>query len=212
MSSRSQRPRFWSRSRTGSPPGPDRAAEPGGLQLHQRHQPVDLRLPGLELGQDAPQPQRILAELRPHPVVAGGGRVALVEDEVDDLEDGGEAVRQVGAAGQLEGHPRLRQGPLGPDDALGDGGLRDQEGARDLVGGEAAQQPQRQRHPRLHGEHRVAGDEDEAQEIVVAVSGRTGLGRRGDRSPPPRGRAPRACARPACPGAGGRWRGAWRWP
>ena len=35
---------------------------------------------GRELGEDAAEPQRLLAERRPHPVVAGGRRVALVED------------------------------------------------------------------------------------------------------------------------------------
>ena len=34
----------------------------------------------------APEPQRVLAQRRAHPVVARGRRVPLVEDEVDDLE------------------------------------------------------------------------------------------------------------------------------
>ena len=56
------------------------------LDLHQRDEAVDLRLLRGELGQDAAEAQRVLAERGPHPVVAGGRRVALVEDEVDDLE------------------------------------------------------------------------------------------------------------------------------
>jgi hypothetical protein len=39
-----------------------------------------------ELGQDAAEPERVLAQRRSNPVVAGGRRVALVEDEVDDFE------------------------------------------------------------------------------------------------------------------------------
>ena len=47
---------------------------------------MHLRLRREQLGQDASEPQRLLAQLGPHPVVAGGRRVALVEDQVDDLE------------------------------------------------------------------------------------------------------------------------------
>src|SRR5207302_2010831 len=54
-------------------------------------------------------------------------------------------------------------------DALGDGRLRDEEGARDLVGRQAAEQTQRERGARLGREHRVAGDEYETQQIVADV-------------------------------------------
>ena len=48
-------------------------------------------------------------------------------------------------------------------------GSGDQEGARDLVGGQAAEQAQRQRHPRLGRQHRMAGGEDQAQQVVADV-------------------------------------------
>ena len=41
-----------------------------GVNLHQRYEAVDLGLAGDELGEDASQPQRVLAKLRPDPVVA----------------------------------------------------------------------------------------------------------------------------------------------
>src|SRR5256884_2708496 len=56
------------------------------LDLHQRDQAVDLGLFWDELGEDAAQTQRLLAQRGPHPVLARGRRVAFVEDEVDDLE------------------------------------------------------------------------------------------------------------------------------
>ena len=102
-----------------------------------------------ELGEDAAEAQRLLAELRPHPVVAGGRRVALVEDEVDDLQHRGEALGKLGAARHLEGDALLGQRALGADDALGDRRLGDEEGARDLVGRQAADQAQRQGDARL---------------------------------------------------------------
>ena len=54
-----------------------------------------------------------------------------------------------------------RQASLGPHDALGDRGLRDEKRPCDLVGGQAAEQAQSERHARFSGEHRMAGREDE---------------------------------------------------
>src|SRR5712692_8821981 len=139
------------------------------MDLHQRHEPVNLRVFGNELGEDTTKPKSVLAELWSHPVVAPGGGVALVEDEVDDLQHGGEADREVVAPRNLEGHARLAEGPLRPDDALGDGGLRHEEGPCDLAGGKTAQQVQRERYARVRREDRMAGDENEPQEIVADV-------------------------------------------
>ena len=106
--------------------------------------------------------------------------------------------------GHLEGDARLGEGPLGPDDALGDGRLGDEERARDLLGRQAAEQAQRERDARLGREHRMAGGEHEAQEVVA--DRRRRARRRDPARPSParpraRGRAPRACARAACRGA-----------
>src|SRR5204863_4819202 len=137
------------------------------LDLHERDQAVDLRLRRHEPGQDAAEAKRVLAEGGSHPVVTGGRRVALVEDEVDDLEHGRQAGGELGAAGDLEGDALLGEGPLGPDDALGDGRLWDEVRSRDLVGRQTAQQAERERHARLGREHRMTGDEHEAQEVVA---------------------------------------------
>jgi hypothetical protein len=63
----------------------------------------------------------------------------------------------------------LRQRALGAHDALRDRGLGHQEGARDLVRRETAHEAQRQRDPRLLGQHGVARREHEAQEVVCDV-------------------------------------------
>ena len=124
ISSRSQRARSWSSSRTGSPVGAVRARGARRLELHQRDEAVHLRLVGHQPGEDPSQPQRLLAQLRAHPVVAARGRVALVEDEVDDLEDRRRAAR---AARRRRGTSKRTRGlgerALGAHDALGDGGL-----------------------------------------------------------------------------------------
>src|SRR5438552_2418405 len=129
------------------------------MDLQQGYEAVDLGLRGNELGQNPAQPQRVLAQRRAHPLVAGGRGVALVEDEIDDLEHGRQARGELRPARDVERDARLAQGPLGPDDALRDGRLRHEERPRDLVGREPSQQPQRERHARLGREHWMAGDE-----------------------------------------------------
>ena len=173
-------------------------AQTRGLDLHERHEAVHLGLVGRQLGQDAAQTQRVLAQLRPQPVAAGGGRVALVEDEVDHLEHGGQALGKLGPARYLEGDALLGQRALGAHDALGDGRLRDKEGAGDLVGRQAADQAQGERDAGFGGEHGMTGREDQAQEIVADIVVESGIEVRhrifalGLRA---RGPAPRACAR-----------------
>ena len=44
-----------------------------------------------------------------------------------------------------------------------------EESARDLVGGEPADQAKRQRRARLGGQHRMAGNEDEAQKLIADI-------------------------------------------
>ena len=136
-------------------------ARPGArrLDLHQRDEAVDLRLVHRDLCQDTAETERLLAELRPHPIVAGGGRVAFVENEIEDPEHRRKPGGAFGLARNLEGNARLGERPLGADNALGDGRLRHQERPGDLLGGQAAEQAQRERNALLGGEHRVAGRE-----------------------------------------------------
>ena len=73
------------------------------------------------------------------------------------------------AARHLEGQAGVAERLLGPHDALRDGGFVRQEGAGDLVGGQPADQAQRQRRARLGRQHRVAGGEDQAQQLIADV-------------------------------------------
>src|SRR5439155_335531 len=139
------------------------------LDLHARDEAVDLRLLRNQLGEGAAETERVLAERRSHPVVTGGRGVALVEDEVDDLEHRRQTGGELGAAGDLEGDALLGESPLGPDDALGDGRLRDEERPRDLLGRQTAEQAECERHARLGREHRMTRYEHEAQEVVANV-------------------------------------------
>ena len=150
-----------------------------GLQLHQRDQAVDLALVGHQAGEHPAEAQRLVAERRPHPVVAGGGRVALVEDQVDDLEHRRQPRRPLARIRHLERHPGRGERALGADDALGDRRFRHEEGTGDLVGAEAAEQAQGERDPALGGQERMAGGEHQAQQVVADVVGAR-LGQRVD--------------------------------
>ncbi len=82
-----------------------------------------------------------------------------------------QSLRILRAVGHLERHVAVGQRLLRPGDALRDRGLRRQERLRDLLGGQAADHAQRQRDLALPRQHRVRGDEDQPQHVVVDAVG-----------------------------------------
>ncbi len=134
-----------------------------GLDFHQGDEPMYFAVVRGEFGENAAEAQRLLAQRRAHPVVAGRRRVAFVEDEIDHVEHRSQTRRAIFAARQLEGHVRLAQCALGAHDALGDGRFGHEKRTRDLVGGEAAEQAQGERHARFRREHRMTGGEHQPQ-------------------------------------------------
>ena len=60
----------------------------GVLEEHEREQPEHLGLVGHEHGEELPETDRLVAELLADVVAPGRRRVALVEHEVEDGEDG----------------------------------------------------------------------------------------------------------------------------
>src|SRR5207237_8473542 len=147
----------------------DTSTQTRRLYLHKREEPVDLRLVRGEFGQDAAQTERLFAKRRSDPVLARRCGIALVEDQIDHLEDGGEARHALGAARDLEPDMRLGEGPLRADDPLGDGGNRNEEAARNLLSRQTAEDAKREGDPCVLRKHRMAGHEDEAEEIVPDV-------------------------------------------
>jgi hypothetical protein len=61
------------------------------------------------------------------------------------VQDHPEPLGALRLGGQLEPRPGVADALLGPDDALGNGGLGDQEGGRDLRGRQAADRAQGER-------------------------------------------------------------------
>ena len=71
---------------------------PGVVHQHQREQSVHLGLVGHQLGERTAESDRLCREV-------AATAVALVEDQVDDREDGGDAVGKQGAGGTRNGIP-----------------------------------------------------------------------------------------------------------
>jgi hypothetical protein len=71
------------------------------------------------------------------------------------------------AARHFERHVRRRKRALGAHDPLLDRRLGHEERARDFVGGETAEQAQRQRDARFGREHGMTRGEDQAQQVVA---------------------------------------------
>jgi hypothetical protein len=110
---------------------------------------VHLDLARHQADQHAPESHRLGAQPGTDPVASGGRGIPLVEDQVDDLEDGCETTGQFALRGDLERDLLVREYPLGTHDPLRDRGLGDQERPGDLMRGQPADHAQRERRPRL---------------------------------------------------------------
>ena len=97
---------------------------------------------------------------------ARAGRVALVEDQVQDVQHGPDPFRTL----LRRRHRELRAAGLdplfGPADPLRDGRLRHQERPGDLGGAQAADRAERQRHLGRPGQRRVAAEQEQGQGVV----------------------------------------------
>ena len=180
-------------ARPGSPSAPPARAPPARV--------------GRQLGQDPAQPQRLLAELRPQPVLARGRRVALVEDEVDDLEHRRQPVARVSAppaprtarlaAASVRLARTMRCATVGS-------GTRNARAISSVVSPPSTRRVSAD--PRLGREHRVAGGEDQPQQVVARCPRRARLDLGAGPLRPAREVAAqlrRACARASrCAGSG----------
>nr|QPG01998.1 hypothetical protein WM98B_00145 [Acinetobacter nosocomialis] len=136
------------------------------LQQHQRKQPDGLRF-GEQLGEQTAKPDRLGRQVGARQRLAGRGRVALVEHQIDHAQYAVEPGRQRGRLRHFIGHARIADLALGAHDALRERGRCDEEGTCDLLGGEAAYLAQRQRHLRLGRQHRMAAGEDQPQAVIL---------------------------------------------
>lgn len=143
---------------------PGRAS--GVRQQHQRQQPRDLPVVGQQRPQHAAQPDRLVGQIDPYRGRARSGQVALVEDQIDDRQDSGQAPGQIVGGRHPVGHVVRSDLGLGAGQPPGHRGLGHQEGLGDLGHRQPTQQAQRQRDPCLDRERRVAAQEDQPQPVV----------------------------------------------
>ena len=115
-------------------------------------------------------------------VGAAAGGVALVEEQVEDVEHRAQALGALVGRRERERLVRRLDLGLGPADPLGHGRLGDEERGGDLAGREPADRPQRERDRRRRRERRVAAHEHQDQRVVLA---RTPGRRRCDRPATP---------------------------
>ena len=154
----SQSERSCSRSRT-SAPSAKRASRRASLSSISASSAVHLGLVGHQLGERAPEPDRLRREL-------AATAVALVEDQVHDREHRGEAVGQQVGRRDAERDPGRPDLALRAHEPLRHRRLGDEERARDLVRPEPAQRAQRQRDLGIERERRMTAGEDELEPLV----------------------------------------------
>ena len=145
----------------------DARAAPRVMQQHQREQAEHLRVVGHQGRQQPGQPDRLAAELATHEPVALRRAVALVEDQVQNLQHPGQAVGKRLVGRNAVRDPRLGDLALRAHEALRHGRLaRPGRPARSRRR-QAAERLQRQRNPRRHRERRVTAGEDQPQPVVL---------------------------------------------
>ncbi len=163
---RSQRARSCSSSGTSSPCGPVRAARRASVSSISASRPATS--PSSGSSRWTVRVSRIASRGQFGAVQGGAGRrrIALVEDQVEDLA----ARRAAGRGPQRSGRPK-RHAPhllLGPADALRHRRLGHQVRAGDLRRGQTADRAQGERDLRGRGQVRVAAQEEQGEGVVLA--------------------------------------------
>lgn len=136
------------------------------VQQHQREQTHQLRI-RQQLEQQPAQADRLAAQADAGQLGAAGGRIALVEHQIDHPQHVIQARRQLLTRRHAVGNRGVADLLLGAHDALGDGAGRGEKGAGDFLGLQVADLAQGQRHLRIAGQCRVAAGEDQSQAIVL---------------------------------------------
>ena len=144
----------------GSPRG-----TPGIVQQHQAQQPDGFRF-GQQFRQQAPEADGLGGKIGARQRFAGGRRIAFVENEIEHVQHGVEALRQLLARGHLIWDVRLGDFAFGAHDALRQRRRRHQKCACDFLRGQAADFAQRQGDTRVRRQRRMAASKNQAQPVI----------------------------------------------
>ena len=165
--SRSQRPSvlFGQRDEVSVSVGAGRS--PGVDQQHEGQEARDLCVVG-EVAADHPrEPDGFDRELDALEIVARACCVALVEDQVENVEDRPRRGGSFGGGRQPERNPGFLDPLLGSRDPLGHGRLGHEEGGGDLARRQASDRSQRERDRRGRCQRRMAAQVQDRQRVVV---------------------------------------------
>ena len=97
----------------------DAGGSAGMVQEHEGSQAARLGLVGEQFDEQPAKPDRLATKIRPQVRFCLGRRVAFVEDEVNSLQNGGDAFGQVLAPWHFIRNARIANLLLGPHQALG---------------------------------------------------------------------------------------------
>ena len=137
------------------------------MQQHHRQESARFRFRRHQLDQQPAEPNRLGAKVGANQALAGSRRIAFGEDQVDYSHHGLEPFREHPGRRQLVGNSRRANLALRADQPLRHRGGRGQKRARDLLGLEAAQRPEREGNARIVGQRGMTAGEDEAQALVA---------------------------------------------
>lgn len=141
------------------------AGGPAGVgEQHQREQPCHLADLGKQPVHCTGQPDGLAREFAPRETRAGRRRIALVEDQVQRVQDGGQAFGPVVRPPEAHtAHLRLR-----PTDPLCHRRLGDEIRPGDLRRRQSADRSQGERDLRGRGQFRMAAEEEQGEGVVLA--------------------------------------------
>ncbi len=120
------------------PVGPAASGAPCVREQHQREQARDFAVERQQSPQLTREPDRLARQLSPLKLRTGCRHVALIEDQVQNLQDHSEAIGPLRVGRQLEWNAGPLDALLGAADALRDCPFGHQKGLSDLRGAEAA--------------------------------------------------------------------------
>ena len=146
---------------------PRRAA--GVVEEHEGEHAQRLGLVRHEAAQDPTQADGLGGQVAPNQVGPRGGRIPLVEEEVEHRQHRGRPFHQPMGRRHGERNAGMADLPFGPHEPLGHRCLGHEEGPGDLRRRHARQRAQGERHLCLERERRVATREHEAEAVVGYV-------------------------------------------
>ncbi len=115
---------------------------------------------------DSRQADRLMRQIASAQMGSCAARVALIENEVEDVQNCAQAMRTLLGSRQLEWNAGVLDALLGPADPLGHRRFGHHKRVGDFRGSQPAHRPQGQRNRRSRSQGRMAAHEEKDQRVV----------------------------------------------